>query len=162
MFFRISVAAVAASMILLAGCGNHPASDSIKAFTIALADSSWTEAWELMTPETQAAWDSTAVVMQRFGYTECSGYLQSLSVPVTEEEFAELTGELLFTRMVQSSSEASELSCAVREVETVDSLTVLVRIATSEGDQIIPARLHSGRWLLDLTTLTPPPEPLLE
>lgn len=149
---------VLSAALIAAACGNHPASDSVKAFRIALADSSWSDAWNLLTPGTQAAWDSTAAVMQRFGYVECSQYLQSLSVPVTQEEFAELSGELLFVRMVQSAPEAAEISGSVRNVEPIDSLTVLVTVATVDGDQVIPVRLSGERWLLDLTTLTPPPE----
>lgn len=144
--------------VALSGCGNHPASDSVKAFTIALADSSWTDAWNMLTPETQAVWDSTAVVFQRFGYTESSDYLLSLSTPVTQEEFMELTGEMLFVRMVASSPESAELSGAVRGVELADSLTAFVTVATLDGDQIVPVQLIGERWLLDLTTITPPPE----
>lgn len=140
------------------GCGNHPASDSVKAFTIALADSSWSDAWAMLTPETQLTWDSTAVVFQHFGYTESSEFLATLSVPVTEEEFSSLDGELLFTRMVESAPAIAELSSSVRDVELVDSTTALVTIATSSGEQIIPVELVEGRWLLDITTLTPAPE----
>ncbi|MCK5131249.1 MAG: hypothetical protein KAR40_03755 [Candidatus Sabulitectum sp.] len=141
-----------------AGCGNHPASDSVKAFTVALADSSWSDAWQMVTPATQAIWDSTAVVFLHFGYTEGAEFLSTLSVPVTEEEFISLDGEMLFTRMVQSAPETAELSSSVRGVELADSTTALVTVATSEGEQIIPVKLVGGHWLLDLTMLTPPPE----
>jgi len=144
MFCKIGKPGLVVLVILGAGCGNHPASDSVKAFTIALADSSWSEAWQLLTPDTRAVWDSTAVVFHQFGYTE---------------EFASMDGEVLFTRMVQTSGEVSELSSSVRSVELTDSTTALVTIATSQGEQIIPVKLVGDRWLLDLTTLTPPPEP---
>ena len=142
------------------GCGNHPASDSVKAFTIALSDSSWSDAWQMLTPGTQAAWDSTAAVIHRFGYTESAEFLAGLSVPVTEEDFAALDGELLFIRMVEDAPEVAELSSSVRGVELADSTTALVTIATSGGSQIIPVKLVEDKWLLDLTTLTPPPEAL--
>lgn len=144
------------------GCGNHPASDSVKAFTIALADSSWSDAWQMLTPETHATWDSTAVIFQHFGYTECTEFFATLSTPITEDEFTSINGELLFTRMLESTPEIAGLSSSVRGVELTDSTTALVTIATSEGDQIIPVRLVENRWLLDLTTLTPPPEPQVE
>ncbi len=154
----ISVFLTALLPAVLSGCGNHPASDTVKAFTIALADSSWEDAWNMLTPETQAAWDSTAVVFHRFGYTESSQYLLSLSAPITMDEFSELSGEMLFIRMVQSAPESAELSGSVRNVTLHDSLTALVTVATIDGDQIIPVRLIGERWLLDLTTLAPPPE----
>ncbi len=159
MFSRILLCTSVVSAVFFTGigCGNHPASDSVKAFTIALADSSWTDAWQMLTPETQSVWDSTAVVIQRFGYTESSEFLLSLSVPVTEEEFPALNGEILFVRMISNAHETEDLSCSVRGVELTDSTTALVTLATSEGEQIIPVKLIDGRWLLDLTTLTPPP-----
>ena len=161
MFSRIRALTLAVSALFLAGtgCWNHPASDSVKAFTIALSDSSWSEAWQMLTPETRATWDSTAVVFSHFGYTESAGFLSTLSVPVTEEEFALLDGEMLFSRMLQNSPESTELSSSVRGVELTDSVTALVTVATSEGEQIVPVRLVNDRWLLDLTTLTPPPPP---
>jgi len=143
--------------ILLAGCGNHPASDSVKFFTMALADSAWSDAWNQLTPSTRAAWDSTAAVIQRFGYTESLEFLATLETPLTEEEFAGMTGEVLFTRMVQSAPETMQLSSSVRHVELVDSVTALVTVATVDGSQIIPVKLIDQRWLLDLTSLTPPP-----
>lgn len=160
MFSRHSVLAAALLLLALAGCSNHPASDSVKAFTMAMADSAWSRGWNILTPSTRAAWDSTAAVMQRFGYQESSHYLSTLSVPVTAEEFPEMDGEMLFTRMAQSSPEITRLSDTVREVELRDSLTALVTVATVDGDQVIPVRLVEGDWLLDLTSLTPPaPEP---
>lgn len=140
-----------------AGCSNHPASNTVKTFAMAMADSSWNDAWGMLTPGTQAAWDSTAVVMQRFGYTESSEYLSTLEIPVTSEEFAELDGELLFVRMTQTYPEAANLSGEVRGVEERDSVTALVTVATVDGPQIIPVRLIGENWLIDLTTLTPPP-----
>ncbi len=159
MFSRIRSLTLAVTALFLAGtgCWNHPASDSVKAFTLALSDSSWAEAWQMLTPETQATWDSTAVVFSQFGYTESADFLSTLSVPISEEEFVLLDGEMLFTRMLQSSPGSTELSSSVRGVELADSLTALVTVATSEGEQIIPVRLVNERWLLDLTTLTPPP-----
>jgi hypothetical protein len=153
----IPVVAMVILALVLAGCSNHPASDSVKAFAMAMADSSWSDAWGMLTPGTRAAWDSTAVVMQRFGYTESSEYLSTLEVPVTSEEFAELDGELLFERMAQTYPDAADLSGEVRGVELSDSVTALVTVATVDGPQIIPVRLIGENWLLDLTTLTPPP-----
>lgn len=161
MFFRKAGRFLPAALILTAGCSNHPASDSVKAFAIAMSDSSWSDAWNMLTPQTQAAWDSTAVVMQRFGYTESSQYLSSLQAPVTEIEFPELDGELLFVRMVQSAPEVTDLSSSVRDVELRDSVTALVTVATVDGSQIIPVKLVGDRWLIDLTTLTPPPVELV-
>ncbi len=157
MCFRTALSSVIMVAVLTAsGCTNHPASDSVKAFTMAMADSSWTDAWNMLTPGTQTAWDSTAVIMQRFGYTESSQYLSTLATPVTPEEFAQLTGELLFVRMAQSYPETADLSGEVRGVELTDSVTALVTVATVDGPQIIPVRLIDDRWLIDLTTLTPP------
>ncbi len=164
MFSKTVIMAFAMIVVLLAGagCGNHPASDSVKAFTIALSDSAWSDAWQMLTPETQAMWDSTAVIFHQFGYTESTEFLLSLSVPVTEEDFASLDGEMLFTGMVRGASEISELSSSVRSVELADSTTALVTIATSEGEQIIPVKLIEDRWLLDLTTISPSPATIAE
>lgn len=157
MFFRKAIGCLfMVAVLALTGCTNHPASDSVKAFALAMADSSWTDAWEMLTPGTQTAWDSTAVIMQRFGYTESSQYLSTLETPVTPEEFAQLTGELLFVRMAQSYPEAADLSGEVRGVELRDSVTALVTVATVDGPQIIPVRLIGEKWLIDLTTLAPP------
>jgi len=158
MFCKINAAVAILMLMMSAGCGNHPASDAVKAFRMALADSSWSLAWQMLTPETQSAWDSTAVIFHRFGYTESSEFLSALSVPVTQEEFALLDGEMLFTRMIESAPEISGLSSTVRGVELADSTTALVTLATSGGAQIIPVKLIGNRWLIDLTTLTPPPE----
>ncbi len=144
------------------GCTNHPASDSVKAFSIALQDSAWTSAWNMLTPETQTAWDSTAVILHQFGYVESSSVLESLNSPVTEEEFLVLDGEMLFERMVSSAPETTNLSKSVRSVELADSVTALVTIATSTGNQIIPVKFDGVNWLIDLTTLSPPPEILAE
>lgn len=149
-------------LILVAGCTNHPASDSVKAFSIALEDSAWGSAWNMLTPETQIAWDSTAVILHEFGYTESRTFLESLNSPVTEEEFQILDGAMLFERMVSSSPEITNLSRSVRSVELSDSLTALVKIATSSGEQIIPVKFDGVNWLIDLTTLSPPPEILVE
>jgi len=145
-------------LISVVGCTNHPASDSVKAFSIALQDSAWTNAWNMLTPETQIAWDSTAVILHQFGYVESSSVLESLNSPVTEEEFLVLDGEMLFERMVSSAPEISNLSKSVRSVELADSVTALVTIATSTGNQIIPVKFDGVNWLIDLTTLAPPPE----
>jgi hypothetical protein len=155
MFSRVAVLGML--IILSCGCVNHPASDSVKLFAMALADSSWSDAWNQLTPGTRAAWDSTAVVMQRFGYTESTPFLTALETPLTEEEFGQMTGELLFTRMVESAPDIRQLSSSVRSVELVDSVTALVTVATVDGSQIIPVKLIGQRWLIDLTSLTPPP-----
>lgn len=110
----------------------------------------------MLTPETRAVWDSTASVMRQFGYTESLDYLSALKTPVTQDEFTELNGELLFERMVQSAPEVTQISGAVRSVEMHDSLTALVTVSTVDGAQVIPVRLTGERWLIDLTTLTPP------
>ncbi len=159
MRFRILFSAFVLSALFTVGigCGNHPASDSVKAFTIALADTSLSEAWQMLTPETRAVWDSTAVVFNNFGYTECSEYFSSLSVPITEEEFSTLDGEMLFVRMIENTPETADLSSSVRSVELTDSTTALVTLATSSGEQVIPVKFVGDRWLLDLTMLSPPP-----
>ena len=160
MFSRMILLSAAAVLLALSsGCSNHPASDSVKAFSMALADSSWSRAWDLLTPSTRAAWDSTATVMRRFGYTESSRYLSTLETPVTQAEFDSLTGEMLFLRMMESNPGVRELSGSVRGVELRDSLTALVTVATVDGSQIIPVRLIQDRWLIDLTTLSPPAVP---
>lgn len=123
-----------------------------------MSDSSWSDAWLMLTPETRATWDSTAVVFQHFGFAESSVFLATLSDSLTEIEFASMDGEMLFVKMVQSSPETVGLSNSVRDVEVVNTNTALVTIATSEGDQIIPMKLIEDKWLLDLTRLAPPPE----
>lgn len=158
MSFRRSFSEVLATAALLiaAACSNHPASDSVKAFTIALSDSAWTDAWSMLTPSSQAAWDSTAAVMKRFGYTESLHYLSTLETEISPEEFEQLNGEVLFVRMMETYPEVRELSGAVRNVELRDSLTALVTVATVDGPQIIPVRLVDQEWLLDLTSIAPP------
>ena len=145
------------SVLLLAACASHPASDAVKGFAMAMSDSSWNRAWNMLTPETKAAWDSTASIMQQFGYEECSEYLSSLAVPVSPEEFALMDGEMLFIAMAASSPETASLSGSVRGVDERDSLTALVTVATVDGPQTVPVRKIQGRWLLDLTGMIPPP-----
>ncbi len=159
MLSRITLCvAVAVLSMSVVGCTNHPASDSVKAFSIALEDSAWTSAWNMLTIETQTAWDSTAVILHQFGYMESSSVLETLNSPVTEEEFLVLDGEMLFERMVSTAPEITNLSKSVRSVELADSVTALVTIATSTGNQIIPVKFDGVNWLIDLTTLSPPPE----
>jgi hypothetical protein len=144
--------------LLLPGCSQDPAEGTVKAFVAYLESGSGTEAWNLLTPETRAVYDSTVAVLQRFGYEESRLALDSLAGGLTPEEFAELSGLDLFLRMVAENPECASLSGRVRSVEHVSEARAVVIVSTSMGPQEVCVELREGRWLLDLTTLTPPAE----
>ncbi len=144
--------------LLLASCGGSGASRAVQEFAGALSDSSYDTAWNLLTPSTRHLYDSTVVVLHHFGYTEASGALSGLAGEMTEEEFAALDGQTLFSRMVSRSETAHSLSTSIRSVDYRDSTLAVVVVRTTDGPQEIPVRLVEGVWLVDLTTLAPPME----
>jgi len=146
----------AAALALLSACGGSGASDAAKAFAQALADSSWAEAWGMITPESRNLYDSTVTVLQQFGWTESRESVIALAGEMTEEEFLDLSGEELFVRMVSSAPEVHNLSTSVQSVGYPDTLTGVVVMRTVDGLQEIVARKTDGVWLIDLRSLTPP------
>ncbi len=143
---------------VLASCGGNDASRTVQTFASALADSSYDEAWDLLTPGTRHMYDSTVVVLHHFGYAEALAPLTALAGEMTEQEFAALDGRELFSRMVSRSETAHSLSTSIRSVDYRDSVLAVVVVRTGEGPQEIPVRLVDGAWLIDLTSLAPPSE----
>jgi hypothetical protein len=149
-----------AGCLLASSCGKRDgASDAVVLFAGALADSSYSAAWQLLTPESQAWYDSTVVVLHHFGYTEAAGAVAALGGgDITEQEFAALTGEQLFSRMVSAAPETRALSTSIRSVVYRDSTLAVVVVRTGDGPQEIPVRRTAGAWRIDLTGLGPLPE----
>jgi len=144
-------------LVLVAGCGGHEgASAAVMDFARAMEDSSYREAWELLTPESQAWFDSTAAVLHQFGWTESEEAVTRLMGSMSEEEFLALTGSDIFSRMVSSSEDVHNLSTSIRSVTYPDSLVGVVVVRTEDGPQEIIARKIGGEWLIDLTSLMPP------
>jgi hypothetical protein len=151
------------TVILLAGglavlaCGSTDrASSAVKAFAGAIADSSYHEAWTLITPQSRQWYDSTAAVLHQFGWTESREAVTELAGEMTEEEFASLTGEDIFVRMVSDAEDVHNLSTSIRSVTYPDSLVGVVVVRTENGPQEIITRKVGDEWLVDLTSLMPP------
>jgi len=145
-----------AACALTASCGGSDASRAVERFADALSDSSYDEAWQLLTPSSRLLYDSTVVILHHFGYAEALAPLTELAGEMTEEEFLALDGFRLFTLMVGRSETAHALSTSVRSVTYRDSTLAVVVVRTGEGPQEIPVRLVEGAWLVDLTGLAPP------
>lgn len=150
---------MSAAILAACGCGGGegPAS-AVTGLAEALADSDYTTAWSLLTPESQAWYDSTVFILRHFGYEEARPALERLAGPMTEEEFSGLTGQELFVRMTSASETAHRMSTSIRSVEYVDSTLAIVVVRTSRGPQEIPVRLTSAGWAVDISGLVPPPE----
>ncbi len=152
-----AMAAVVSMILLAAACGDEGgASDTVKLFAEYLADSSYQEAWGLITPESRAMFDSTASVLHKFGWLEAREAVVKFMGEMTREEFEELTGEDIFCRMVINAPETRELSTSVKSVSFPDSSVAVVVMKTREGLQEIIVRKYNGEWLVDLTNLSPP------
>lgn len=151
--------ALSVSIILFLACGGHEgASAAVVNFAQAISDSSYSEAWALLTPDTQHWYDSTAVVLHRFGWTESRQAVTELAGEMTEEEFLALTGKDIFTRMVSGSQDVHDLSTSIKSVTYPDSLVGVVVVRTDEGLQEVIVRKIGEEWLVDLTGLAPPVE----
>jgi len=150
------LALLCTALLATAGCGEGGASDAASAFAGALADSAWSQAWLLTTPESRMWYDSTVSILHQFGWTESQAAVIGLVGEITEEEFNTLTGEELFTRMVAAAPEVHNLSTSVQSVSYPDTLTGVVVMRTVDGLQEIVVRKVGGLWLIDLTSLTPP------
>lgn len=144
-------------LAVLIACGNDDgASRTVNSFAAAITDSSYAEAWHLITPESRQWYDSTASILHEFGWTESREAACRLAGDMTEEEFQNLTGENLFARMVSSSSDAHNLSTSIKSVSYPDSLVCVVVVRTDDGLQEVIVRKFGESWLIDLTSLTPP------
>ncbi len=140
-------------------CGKSDnASSVVTAFSAAISDSSYQEAWSLITPQSQQWYDSTAAVLHEFGWIESQAAVTRLAGNITEEEFLSLTGEDIFVRMVSMSEIVHNLSTSIKSVSYPDSLVGVVVIRTDDGLQEIIVRKIGAEWLIDLTSLTPPVE----
>ncbi len=138
-------------------CGSTDrASSVVNSFAEAIADSSYHEAWVMITPESRQWYDSTAAVLHQFGWTESREAVTELVGDMTEEEFMSLTGEEIFVRMVSGSEDVHNLSTSIRSVTYPDSLVGVVVVRTEDGPQEIITRKVGGEWLIDLTSLMPP------
>jgi len=140
-------------------CGKPDnASSAVTAFSTAISDSSYHEAWSLITPQSQQWYDSTAAVLHEFGWIESQSAVTRLAGNITEEEFLSLTGEDIFVRMVSMSENVHNLSTSIKSVSYPDSLVGVVVVRTDDGLQEIIVRKIGAEWLIDLTSLTPPVE----
>lgn len=153
------IIAVVPVCIALISCGETDrASSVVTAFSSAISDSSYHEAWALITPQSHQWYDSTAAVLHEFGWIESQAAVTSLAGNMTEEEFLNLTGEDIFVRMVSVSEDVHNLSTSIKSVSYPDSLVGVVVVRTDDGLQEIIVRKIGGEWLIDLTSLTPPVE----
>jgi hypothetical protein len=153
---RATLSVLATAILAAAGCGTGGASDAAIAFAAAIADSSYSDAWTMITPESRALYDSTVAILHQFGWIESQASVTQLAGEMTESEFDSLTGEDLFTRMVATAPEVHNLSTSVQSVSYPDTSTGVVVMRTDEGLQEVVARRTGGVWLIDLTSLTPP------
>lgn len=152
-------AVIIVSTLLAVSCGSDDrASSIVNAFAEAIADSSYSEAWSLITPESRLWYDSTVSILREFGWIESQTAICSLAGEMTENEFLTLTGEDLFGRMVSRSSDVHNLSTSIKSVSYPDSLVSVVVVRTDDGLQEIVLRKTEGNWLIDLTSLAPPSE----
>ncbi len=156
---KLIPAFVAAVVAACLSCGEgDPAKQAILDFTGALSDSSYTEAWNLLTAESQHWYDSTVVILQMFGWTEARSAAVDLAGDMSEEDFSTLTGRGLFVRMVERSPEVHNLSSSMKSVcYPTDSLAVVI-LRTDDGLQEIVLREIEGVWLVDLVSLGSPVE----
>ena len=144
---------------VICSCGNTDrASSVVSAFSAAIADSSYSEAWNMITPQSRQWYDSTASVLHEFGWMESQSAVIALADSMTEEEFLALTGEDIFVRMVRRSEDVHNLSTNIKSVSYPDSLVGVVVVRTDDGLQEIIVRKIGEDWLIDLTSLTPPVE----
>ena len=145
--------------IALISCGEtDKASSVVTAFSTAISDSSYQEAWSLITPQSRQWYDSTAAILHEFGWIESQAAVTSLAGNMTEDEFLSLTGEDIFVRMVSMSEDVHNLSTSIKSVSYPDSLVGVVVVRTDDGLQEIIVRNIGGEWLIDLISLTPPVE----
>jgi hypothetical protein len=152
---RISV--LLACTVALVACGStDSASAAVKAFAEAISDSSYQEAWTLITPQSRQWYDSTAAVLHQFGWNESREAATLLAGEMSEEEFLTLTGEDIFVRMVSGSEDVHNLSTSISSVTYPDSLVGVVVVRTEDGPQEIITRKVGDDWLVDLTSLMPP------
>jgi hypothetical protein len=151
--------AIFLACIAVISCGKTDrASSVVTAFSTAISDSSYHEAWGLITPQSQQWYDSTAAVLHEFGWIESQAVVTSLAGDMTEEEFLNLSGEDIFVRMVSSSEDVHNLSTSIKSVSYPDSLVGVVVVRTDDGLQEIIVRKIGEEWLIDLSSLTPPVE----
>jgi len=154
-----NIIAVLLVCIIIASCGRTDgASSVVSAFSEAIADSSYSEAWNMITPQSRQWYDSTASVLHEFGWIESQSAVTALADSMTEEEFLALTGEDIFARMVSRSEDVHNLSTNIKSVSYPDSLVGVVVVRTDDGLQEIIVRKIGEEWLIDLTSLTPPVE----
>jgi len=152
-------AALILCCIAVISCGKTDnASSIVTTFSKAIADSSYQEAWALITPQSQQWYDSTASVLHEFGWIESQAAVTNLAGDMTEEEFLSLSGEDIFVRMVSQSEDVHNLSTSIKSVSYPDSLVGVVVVRTDDGLQEIIVRKIGEEWLIDLASLTPPVE----
>lgn len=150
---------IAVLLICLISCGQTDrASVVVTSFSTAISDSNYQEAWTLITPQSMQWYDSTASILQEFGWIESEAAVTSLAGSMTEDEFLSLTGEDIFVRMVSMSEDVHNLSTSIKSVSYPDSLVGVVVVRTDDGLQEIIVRKIGEEWLIDLTSLTPPVE----
>jgi hypothetical protein len=154
---RALLACIAAAALAACG-GGSGASRAVEGFVAAMADTAYGEAWDMLTPATQARYDSTMTVLRRFGWRESREPLIDMVGEITEEEFDTLSGRGLFALSSAAHAETADLSDAIESVSHPDSGVAVVVLDTDIGPQEVVVRRIEGRWLLDLTQLGPPAE----
>jgi hypothetical protein len=155
---RISVTLILGCIAVISCGKTDRASSVVTAFSTAISDSSYQEAWSLITPQNQQWYDSTAAVLHEFGWIESQAAVTRLAGEMTEEEFLSLSGEDIFVSMVSRSEDVHNLSTSIKSVSYPDSLVGVVVIRTDDGLQEIIVRKIGEEWLIDLASLTPPVE----
>ena len=144
------------SCFLLFSCEKpDSASEAAILFAHTLADSSYSEAWDILTPNSQLLYDSTVAVLHEFGWIEVQPAVHSLIGETTEEEFINLTGKTLFVKLISSAPGTHTLSTNVESVTyPTDSLAIVV-LNTADGLQEIPVQKIEGVWLINISDLVP-------
>jgi hypothetical protein len=156
---RRAALTVCTAVLVIAACGGGSgASRAVEGFVASMADSAYGQAWDLLTPSTQAQYDSTMAVLRRFGWPESRESLTDMVGEVTEAQFDTMTGRGLFTLSSAAHPESRDLSDAIESVTHPDSGVAVVVLNTNNGPQEIVVRRIEGKWLLDLTELRPPAE----
>ncbi len=142
------------SLVIFFSCGSlDDASNAVILFSGLLADSSYSDAWEMLTPKSQLLYDSTVTVLHEFGWIEVQSAVCSLAGEMTEDEFTLLTGNALFTRMISAKPAIHTLSTNISTVTyPTDSLAVVV-LNTADGLQEIIVQNVEGTWLINLNEL---------
>lgn len=144
------------STVLFSGCGELDGSaEAVVNFAEALADSDYTTAWELITPESRERYNFSATTLLEFGWLEVDSSLGLIAPGIKEEDFNNLTGRMLFEFTVAAAPETRNLSTSIKSVSYPDSNLAIVVLKTGDGLQEIIVKRFEGLWRVDLLNLEP-------